>query len=290
MYISNQGKNRSEHYNLSFCICSIHIVVLYSSFSPFPILSSFFCLQPALSWSYLFLRMIVTWIVLREVGGHSWQLLTKWAGSSMQCYCFGSVFGGYLGYPTGAIVSRAILVMLVGDHVALGMELASRQAKSCTLNPWTIWLQGLCFHSRVYNNVLMMVLPMWTVFDFYFLLPLKMASPKGYSWFQNVSLLLFLSIKQLLLPLIIKIDWANQFCNLTFCLWMSWETHAKLQFVSISRSIVESLGEIILLLGTETVKPAELELQPWEKKNASWSLDVMRGRRRCVILLLSLGS
>lgn len=34
----------------------------------------------------------------------------------------------------------------------------------------------------------------------------------------------------------------------------------------ISEGIVESLGEIILLLSTKTIRPAELELQPWEKK------------------------
>lgn len=49
----------------------------------------------------------------------------------------------------------------------------------------------------------------------------------------------------------------------------------------ISGGIVEFLSEIILLLGTDTGKPAEQELQPWGK-NASWSLGVMRGRRRSV--------
>lgn len=64
-----------------------------------------------------------------------------------------------------------------------------------------------------------------------------------------------------------KIHGPSQFCNLTFCL--SVECHeelkiARLQFnLSTQWRHCESLSETILFLGAETVKPAELELQPW---------------------------
>lgn len=89
---------------------------------------------------------------------------------------------------------------------------------------------------------------------------------RRYSRFPGIHLPLLTQWQQFSLPLIIKIHCPSQFCNLAFC--PSVQSHEKLKLLGcslsfqISGSVVESLDEIILLAGTETVKPAELELQP----------------------------